>query len=205
MAVTARLRRRPDLQVRPDPVPIGGDGVITSLTTVTPLRPDVDPDDVRTMLSRLPVGAHSPFAVSTRTHFARIQVLDEFMTDERRPLAAPVLVLSADVDGEPRSYLLEVLGASRDALAPILARCAGAPIDLTDGFASAATDYLLDHRLPVGLQYANSPGRSVLDVRWAVDRHRRLAGFALAHQHDSPSSRRQAFLRTFGPRPGVTS
>lgn len=205
MALTARLRPRPRLDVRADPAELPATGVITSLTTVSPLRADVHPDEVRELLSKLPVGIHSPFAVSARTHFARIQVLDEIMTDDRRPLGTPVLVLSADLDGEPASYLTEVLSASRDALGPVIARCAGAPPDLgATGFPRVAADFLLAHRLPVGLQYANSPGRSVVDVRWAVERHRRLVGFALAHQDDTPAERRAAFLRTFPARPEIT-
>lgn len=204
MAVTDGPEARPD---RPDVGPEPGEwlpgpdgSAITSLTTASPLRAGVVPGAARTLLERLPAGDHSPFATSGRTHFARLQVLDELMTHERRPLAAPVLILSADVDGDAGSWLLEVLDAAPDTFASVLALCEGAPGDgSADGFARAAAAYLLDHRIPVGLQYANSPGRTAAQVRLAVERHRRLAGFALGHRRDPPAELRAAFLREFTP------
>ena len=146
---------------------------ITSITVICPLRPDLDPAAARDLISELPVGVHSPFAISHRTHFARLQILDELCTDQRRPLARPVLVLSADVDGDAPSYLDELTAGAGPALAPVLDLCAGAPdADARADFARAAASYLLARwMLPVGLQYANSPGRTAGDVRRAVGRH----------------------------------
>ncbi len=145
------------------------------------------------------MGVHSPFATSPRTHFARLQILDELCTDERRPLAAPVLVLSADVDGDARSYLDELATGAGPALAVVLGLCAGAPSDAAaPDFAKTATSYLLARMLPVGLQYANSPGRTADDVRRAVGRHLHLQRFVIAHQGDEPAARRQAFIDAFG-------
>ncbi len=172
---------------------------ITSITVICPLRPDVDPDAARDQLSRLPVGVHSPFATSPRTHFARLQILDELCTDERRPLAAPVLVLSADVDGDAPSYLHELATEAAPTLASVLAGCVDAPADAAaPDFATASVRYLLDRLLPVGLQYANSPGRTADDVHRAVGRHLHLRRFVMAHQDDDPAARRQAFVDAFG-------
>ena len=188
---------------RPDRVP-----VITSLTSVFRLRADVDPDHARRVLTDVPEDGHSPFAASPRTHFARLLVLDELMVHERDPLRVPVIVLSTDFDGDDvEGYLLDLLTPepSRVVLAGVLALGEGAPTDPgRDGFAADATRYLLDRRLPIGLQYVNDPRhRSAEQIRRAVARHRRLVGFARGHQSDPPEELRRAFLRTFAVDPAV--
>ena len=192
---------RPD---SPDPAP-----VITSLTVVCRLRGDVDPTHARRVLTDVPEDVHSPFAASPRTHFGRMLIVDELMVHERRLLAAAVLVLSADFDGDdPEGYLLDLLGQESSAvvLAEVLALCHDAPADRREpGFAARATRYLLDRRLEIGLQYVNDPrSRSAMEVRRAVARHRRLVGFARAHQAAPPDELRRAFLRTFAPHREVT-
>lgn len=189
---------------RAAPVP-----VITSLTAVCRLRDDVDRRQARRVLTDVPEDVHSPFAASPRTHFGRLLILDELMAHERRPLAAAVLVLSADFDGDdPEGYLLELLGQPRSGtvLAGVLALCRDAPADPTvPTFAADATRYLLDRRLPIGLQYVNDPRhRSAQEIRRAVARHRRLVGFARAHQSAPPDELRRAFLRTF-PSPAAVA
>jgi hypothetical protein len=184
---------------RPDPAP-----VVTSLTVVCRLRGDVDPTHARRVLTDVPEDVHSPFAASPRTHFGRLLIVDQLMVHERGPLAAAVLVLSADFDGDdPEGYLLELLGQERSAavLADVLALCHDAPADGGEpGFAARATRYLLDRRLEIGLQYVNDPRhRSASEIRRAVARHRRLVGFARAHQAAPPDELRRAFLRTFTP------
>jgi len=171
---------------------------VTSFTSVCRLRPDVEAAAARHTLSELGVGTRSPFAASTRTHYARLQILDEFRVHTRRPLAQPKLLWSNDVDGDVRSYLVEILSVSRGTLGPVLALCADAPQDPADSeFVDRAAEFLLGHELRIGLQYTNSPGRSASEVRRAVDQRRKLAGFALAYQQDSPSVRRAAFVETF--------
>jgi len=97
-----------------------------------------------------------------------------------------------------------VFTASSEALAPVLGLCREAPADsAAPDFATAAASYLLARRVPVGLQYANSPGRTAEEVRRAVTRHRRLAAFALAHQGDPPDVIRAAFAEAFPPRSEV--
>jgi hypothetical protein len=198
-------RNRDRLEVEVEPVPPGTTTAVTSFTAICALQPGLDADRAQATLSALPVGVHSPFAASARTHFARLLVIEQLVTHQRRPLERPVLILAADVDGDAESYLVELFNRSGAALAPVLAMCAGAPADASmPGFAQAAATHLLGWQLPVSLQYANSPGRSVIDIRLAIERHRRLAGFALAHQHDSPEVLRPAFLEAFSPRPGAT-
>jgi len=171
---------------------------LTSFTALCRLRDAVDRDDAEQLLTDLPDGVHSPFACSDRTHFARLQIISELRLHVRRPLASPVLVWSCDVDDDAHSYLVELLTVAAGTLAPVLALCADAPSDPTDAdFVARAADYLVARRMRVGLQYANSPGHSAHEVRQAVIRRRRLAGFALAHQDDSPAVRRTAFLDAF--------
>jgi hypothetical protein len=180
--------------------------VITSLTSVCRLRGDVHPDHARRVISDLPVDVHSPFAASPRTHFGRILVLDELMVHERRPLRFPVLVLSADFDGhDAETYLLELLGGEESGarLADVLALCQDAPTDPgSPAFATEAARHLLDRRIDIGLQYVNDARhRSAETIREAVDRHRRLVGFARAHQSAPPDEVHRAFLRTFTSQP----
>jgi hypothetical protein len=173
---------------------------VTSFTAVCRLRSDIGTDAARHTLSALQAGRSSPFAASARTHYARLQVLDELRQHTRRRLDHPTLIWSTDVDGDVRSYLVEILTASRAALAPVLALCVDAPTDpAASDFVERAVEYLLVRELRVGLQYANSPGRSAIEIRRAVDLRRKLAGFALGHQHDAPADRRAAFVETFGP------
>jgi hypothetical protein len=160
------------------------------------------------VLTDVPEDVHSPFAASPRTHFGRLLVVDELMVHERGPLAAAVLVLSADFDGDdPDGYLRELLGQPRSGivLAGVLALCRDAPADpAAPTFAADAARYLLDRRLPIGLQYVNDPRhRSAQEIRRAVARHRRLVGFARAHQSDPPGELRRSFLRTFTSRDGA--
>jgi hypothetical protein len=190
-------------QWRPRPAPTAA-ATLTSLTTISPLRPDLEADVARRLLASLPVGVHSPFAVTPRTHFGRMQIVDELMSDRRRPLGGAVLVLSADVDGDAPSYLLELLDAAGTDLAPVLGLCAGAPSDPSaPDFARAATRYLLAHRVPATLHYVNTPGHTAVQVDRAVARHRRLAAFALAYQGAEPARLRSAFLDAFAPEAGV--
>ena len=173
---------------------------VTSFTAVCRLRSDVGTDAARHTLSALEVGRSSPFAASERTHYARLQVLDELRQHTRRRLDHPTLIWSTDVDGDVHSYLVEILTASRAALGPVLALCADAPADPSAfDFVQRAVAYLLARELRVGLQYANSPGRSANEIRRAVGLRRKLAGFALGHQHDAPAERRAAFVEAFGP------
>ena len=180
------------------------ESVITSLTSICRLRAEADPHRARAALTAVPEDVHSPFAASPRTHFGRLLVLDELMVHERLPLGAPVMVLSADFDGDDAaSYLTELLedNEAGTALAEVLDLCEGAPADPShDSFAADATRYLLDRRIEIGLQYVNDPlHHSAEQVRRAVDRHRRLVGFLRGHQSDPPADLRRAFRRTFAP------
>jgi len=172
---------------------------VTSFTSVCRLRADVGAESARRTLSALEVGAASPFAASARTHFARLQILDELRVHTRRSLARAMLIWSTDVDGDIRSYLVEILTSARETLAPVVALCDDAPRDPgAHDFVDRAIAYLLAHQMRVGLQYTNSPGRSATEIRHALVRRRQLAHFALNYQHDSPSERRAAFAETFG-------
>jgi hypothetical protein len=187
--------------------PTGASPPITSWTSICRLRPDVAVDHARQVLADLPEDAHSPFAASARTHFGRILVIDELMVHRRRPLAVPVVLLSADFDGDDTGrYLLELLGdpAAAGLLATVLALCDGGPADPTRAsFVDAATAYLLERAIRIGLQYVDDPRhRSAADIRRAVAHHRRLVGFVAAHQGDAPAELHRAFLRTF---PGAPS
>ena len=202
MALTRQDRDRLEIEVRAGATRPTTE--LTSFTAACALRPGLEADRAQAWLSALPVGVHSPFASSARTHFARLLVIEQLVTHERHPLDGPVLILSADLDGDAESYLVEVLSAAGPKLAPVLGLCADAPNDPSaPDFVEAAVTYLMERRLPVGLQYANSPGRSTIDIRLAVERHRRLAGFALGHQNDPPRELRESFLEAFGPRPEV--
>lgn len=182
----------------PSPGP-GGERLITSFTSICPLRAEVGAHAVRELLERLPVGPNSPFAVDG-THYARLQVIDEVVgrRRRRRPLAAALLVLSADVDGTAERWLDELLREQPVTFANVLSQCAGGPGDPTaPDFVDRAAAHLLRHRVPVSLHYVNDPGRTVGEVRLAVERHRRLAGFALGHRSSTPATRRAAFLAAF--------
>ena len=173
---------------------------LTSFTAICQLRPEVPAGDARALIAELPVGTHSPFHAGHRTHFGRIQVLDELATDQRRPLARPVLVVSCDIDGDAPSYLREIVAAAPDAFATILGCCAGGPSDAASpGFAADAVAFLTGHAIPIGLQFATSPDRTVQEVRRAVDLHLRLAMFALDHQDSPPAALRAAFMAAFPP------
>jgi hypothetical protein len=174
---------------------------VTSFTAVCRLRPGLDAETARGVLSALPAGKASPFAASPRTHFARLQVVDELRVHTRRPLASPTLIWSTDVDGDAHSYLVEILTKSGDALGPVVGLCADAPSDPSaPDFIDRAVGYLLQRELAVGLQYTNSPGRSATEIQRAVLRRRLLAAFALDHQRDPAPVRRAAFDDLFGPR-----
>jgi hypothetical protein len=171
---------------------------LTSFTAVAALRADVGADEARRVLAALPAGKHSPFATSARTHFARLQVIDELRVQERAALDRAVLVFSCDVDGDVESYLVEVLGGSADAFAKVLRLCADAPDDAgAPDFVERAAAYLQGRRLVVGLLYVNSPGPTADAVRRAVLRRRQLAAFAVAHQGKPSVSLRAAFLAEF--------
>ena len=177
---------------------------ITTLTTASPLRDDVRPDDVSTLLERLPVGDRSPFAASRRTHFARLQVIDGVTTRRRRRLQPAVLVLSADFDGAESDWLVEILNGARTLLGPVIGRCRGAPTDPSaPRFVPDGVGYLLRHAVPNGLQYVTSEHRTAVEVDEAVTRARRFAGFALGHRHATPAELRADFLTAFGPAPAA--
>ncbi|UDY37974.1 hypothetical protein [Dermatobacter hominis] len=186
--------------VLPGPPPVlapDGTPLITSFTSICPLRPDVDADELRSVLAGLPVGPGSPLAVEG-THYARLQVIDEVVgrRRRRRPLGAALLVLSADVDGTVEAWLDALLGQPGP-FAGVLSRCQGAPDPTAADFAADARAYLLRYRVPVALHYVNDGGRTVGEVRLALDRHRRLAGLALGHRASAPAARRAAFLAAF--------
>ena len=184
-------------------------GTVSSLTVACRLRVDVAVADAQRVLTALPEGADSPFAVSDRTHFARLQIISAVTTHRRRPLDAGVLILSVDVDGDARAYLVDLLSGAGTVLAPVLALCDGAPADAAaPEFVDAGTAYLLARRIRIGLVYANSPGRSAAEITLAVERHRRLAGFALGHQalaaagdEASLADLRRSFLAVFPSAP----
>jgi hypothetical protein len=171
---------------------------LASFSALCRLRDDIDRDHAEQLLTDLPDGIHSPFAASVRTHFARLQIISEIRIRARRPLEPPLLLWSCDVDDDAYSYLVELLTVALDPLARVLALCADAPDDPTRAdFPVRAADYLVARRIRIGLQYVHSPGRSASEIRDAVIRRRRLAGFALAHQDDTPAVRRMAFLDAF--------
>ncbi len=186
----------------PSPSVAGPDGrpLLTSFTTICPLRAGVEPDELQRLLERLPVGEHSPLNVAT-THYGRMQVIDSVTgrRRRRRPLRTPVLVVSADVDGTAEDWLREVLEQDPDTFASILRHCAGAPADPAgDDFVRRACAYLLRYRAPASLHFVNDEGRTVTEIRSALQRHRALAGFAMGHRNDTPARRRAAFLSEFG-------
>ena len=219
MAVTPpdRVRSTSDAPPRiiADPVSVGrpsrpatgpdGRPLLTSFSSICPLRSDVDPDELQLLLERLPVRDHSPLNVPT-THYGRMQVIDSVTGRRRRRrlLRTPVLVVSADVDGTAEDWLRDVLAQEPDTFASVLGHCAGAPADPSaDDFVGRACAYLLRYQVPPSLHFVNDEGRTVTEIRSALQRHRALGGFALGHRNDTPAQRRAAFLSQFGrPRSG---
>jgi hypothetical protein len=173
--------------------------VITSFTSVCPLRPGVAPE-VRRLLERLPVGERSPFAVNGLAHFARLQVIGH--VHDGPQLRPPVLVLSADVDEPARPWLSRVLGSSRDRMGDVLDRCEGAPTDRSAGdYLGRAVEYLLDHDVQIGLRFVNTEGPTAAELRAALDQRARLAGFAQGYRDAGAAELRTAFLDEFGLAP----
>ena len=158
---------------------------LTSFTSICPLRTDVEPGAARDALSALPVGTRSPFAASARTHFARLQMIDELCIHGRRPLDHPGAHL-VDRRGRrcPQLSLDLVRGIGRRFRCRFSASAPARPtIRRRTGSSIKRPNICSPTNFRVGLPYVNSAGPTAIDIRLAVLRRRRLA----ALRHRSPA------------------
>ena len=136
---------------------------------------------------------------------ARWVVLEDFIDRphyrQRDPdhLAGPVLVFSANLDGDLDAYL-DRLAVALVAEAPeVWGRCLGCPDPLTP---TGLTGYLKDHQVDTGFFFAAYGGATVEQVRTALSRRERLVTFAIANQGADPTALHRAFLDEFGATDG---
>jgi hypothetical protein len=171
---------------------------------MTPIRAGEE-GPLRAYLDGLHDRGERPFERVSGTHMARWVILADFIDRphyrQRRPdhLAGPVLLFSANLDGDLDSYLDRLAVNLIAEAAEVWGRCAGCPDPLT---VEGLTGYLRRHQVDCGFFYAAYGGSTVEQVRAALSRRERLIAFATAHQGADPSALHRAFLAEFGASDG---
>jgi hypothetical protein len=96
------------------------------VTYLLPL-PHREAGDVRAAIEALRYGRASPFARLPGTHFARLALIDDAYFERQQDrvdrFASAYLLLSAEIDGDPRPWLAALL--DDDDVRPIVDRCWG--------------------------------------------------------------------------------
>jgi hypothetical protein len=170
-------------------------GQMYALTVFTPITAD-RVETLRTTLADLP--HPSPFARLTGTHFARLVIIEDFVSDASQPapehLPAPYLLFSATFDGTLGAYLDELSRALAPEAQQIWGCCAGAP-DPASG--AALTAYLEHNQIQTGLFFSAYPEADVATVQNALSRRAQTIAFAVRSQGMAPEELRDAFLEEF--------
>ena len=167
---------------------------------MTPIRPGQE-GPLRAYLDGLHARGERPFERVSGTHMARWVILEDFVDRrhyrQRDPdhLAGPLLLFSANLDGDLDVYLDRMAMALVAESAEVWGRCIGCPDPLT---VTGLTGYLKDHQVDTGFFYTAYGGATVEQVRTALSRRERLAAFAIANQGADPTGLHRAFLAEFG-------
>jgi len=165
---------------RGDPnIAIGGN--VYALTTLLRIKPGFT-DELRVAARALPREG-SPFENLSRTHFARLVVIDRFAFEGPAQAAPDVrgqfLLFTAVIDGkECRDYLRELWDV--DALHAIWDMCENAPDD-----AAGFVRWMLGHQITTRAFFRDYDG-TVGEVREALALRKRVRKFALANQYATP-------------------
>lgn len=170
-------------------------GQMYALTVFTPIIAD-RLQTLRSTLADLP--RPSPFARVTATHFARLVIIEDFISDAGQPapehLPAPYLLFSATFDGALDGYLNDLTRALAPEAQQIWGCCVGAP-DPASG--ASLTAYLKHNQIQTGLFFSAYPDADVATVTSALSRRTQTIAFAVRSQGMAPEQLRQAFLEEF--------
>jgi hypothetical protein len=175
---------------------IGVGGNVYALTILLAVRPGFA-GELRAAARALGNGT-SPFANLTRTHFARLVVIDRFAFEGPAQDAPDVrgefLLFTAVIDGkECRDYLRTLWEHGGDELRAIWRLCRNAP---ADDDAAAFVRWMLHHQLTARAFFRNYDGK-VAEVQEALALRKRVRAFALANQYLTPPDLLREFRREF--------
>jgi hypothetical protein len=181
---------------RGDPnIAIGGN--VYALTILLPVRAGFA-SELRKAARALPRNP-GPFGSLSRTHFARLVVLDRFAFEGPAQDAPDVrgefLLFTAVIDGkECRDYLRDLWNDGGDALRAMWGWCEDAPAD--DDDASDFLDWMLRHQVRTRAFFRDYDG-TVAEVRQALELRSRVRAFALATQYFTPPDLHARFRQEF--------
>jgi hypothetical protein len=173
-------------------------GQAFALTVLTPIAAGRD-EALRGYLESLRAdGARGPLARLPRTHFGRLVIVRDFVSDkvpDPDHLSTPHLLFTACFDGDLDSYLDELGTELATEAEEIWGRCAGAPRPATG---AALKDYLKAHRIKTGFFVAAYGQATVGEVRRALDQRQALIAFAQRAQGLAPADLQREFLDVLG-------
>jgi hypothetical protein len=139
-----------------------------------------------------------PFARLTRTHFARLVILPDWVNDPSQPseehLRSQYLIFSTTFDGSLDGYLDALCTELAPEAREIWGRCTGAPRRCRGG---ALKRYLLHNQIDIGFFVAAYPHATVETVKATLAQRRQLAAFAVRTQGLGASALRSAYEEEF--------
>ena len=168
---------------------------VVHLTALVPVRPEYV-GALRTTLTELPTGRHSPFEAVPGTHFARLVVVDHL---GERPgpgivVDPPRLLLAVNCDGDAYEYLGALCTGFGEMTDRIWGACDGYPgSDHPAAFAAWVGSYEVAPTLPFATVDA-----TVERIRSAAAERDRLSSFAVRAEGLEPKALRDAWREEFG-------
>ena len=124
-----------------------------------------------------------PFERLPRTHFARLVILPDWVSDPEQPredhLRSQYLIFSATFDGARDSYLDELCKELAPEASEVWARCAGCP---KRARGAPLKRYLLHNQIDIGFFVAAYPKATVQQVTGVLALRTRVADFAIRTQ-----------------------
>ena len=170
-------------------------GSVYGLTLLCPILDDpaATPShdlQIRDLLSKLPLGPDSPFAVAPGTHLARLVVLDDViyvgMPACEEHLKSKYLVFESNCDGDRDSYLAGLAKSVPAELDTIWKHCTGYPAGGAKDL-PAFLAYMKKCEIETTFFFAPVNNKTVSETLRALRTQQAVAHFIAAHQGMQPA------------------
>jgi hypothetical protein len=168
-------------------------GCSYAVTVITPIVDRDQAEALRTELSKLGHGKHSPLHGNPDVQFARWVVIDQLLMDWKRApkppptLTSPYLLFSADLtapayraDRLPDSFFRDLAARIPDVCNAVWGKCLNCPNARTDP--DLFVGYLTGSQIRMGLYYARFPDLTGDEIAAALSVREQFARFARDHQ-----------------------
>jgi hypothetical protein len=148
---------------------------ITVVTAVKPEAMGALRNLLEAMARDVPGNEVVPFGRLTDIHFARFFLLNQARAADGTQLPG-YLIFMSDVDGAPEERLAQLVDVAGNGIDRLYCHCAGYP-STVPASREARLEYLRAHLVQADVNYVNTIGRTVLEIRREAELREAIEGF----------------------------